>query len=369
MNKVLLPLGLIAALLSGCLPTSVIDDVLIIEGEGYDYIGHNQAIGTVTMPNFVQSGNDGSQGAGMPTTASMIHSLSGKIYIGQSMADHFQSEGQKALRAAKLRITLFNERMARRGLKQIISFRNRDPDTPQDLSIAVVEGSCQKLLTSTHYQTQIPVARYVQDMILQNTEQSYPFANLSTFLNAYYGHCMDPFMPIIRKRGDHLEMHGLALFRHDKYVMRLPARNCFVFKMLYEPFNQGIYDYEYVPGRHIVLRNVCTKMAYFVKNGHTSTPDIHANVSVTAQIRQAYPDAVNSHNLNTVNQNLARHLEHQAEKMVQILQKKRVDPLRLGDYVRSFTYGFNEHAWPQRYPHAKFHCRVRVTITQIGLTP
>ncbi|MCO7175887.1 Ger(x)C family spore germination protein [Sporolactobacillus kofuensis] len=354
--------------LAGCIPTSIIDDILIIEGEGYDYIGNGKVIGTITMPNFVQSGNQGSQGAGMPTTASMIRNLSGKTYDGKSLVDKFQSEGQRVIRPGKIRLILYNKRLAKHGLAKQLTFRNRDPDVPRDLNLAIVDGSCKELLTSENYQTQIPIARYVQDMIIHNNEQNYPDSDLSTFLYAYYGTYMDPFMPIIRKKDDHIEMRGLALFKRDKYVMSISENKAFIFKMLYQNFNQGVYDFQFAPGKHIALRNVHTSVSYNVRNGNSTSPEIFAKVKIIGQVRQAYPGSISKATAPRMERKLERDLAYQAKKLVHQLQKKGIDPLQLGDQVRSFTYHFDGKSWPERYRQAHFHCKISVKIQQTGIS-
>ncbi|WP_139693544.1 Ger(x)C family spore germination protein [Sporolactobacillus terrae] len=368
-QKAVLIAPLIALLLlSGCLPTSILDDVLLVEAEGIDYLGNEKVMGTITMPNYVENPNPGSAGAGLPTTASMLRHLSGVTYDGKSLVDRFQQSGQMPIRVGKIRLMLFNTAMAKKGLYKQIDLRNRDPDSPRDMNFAVVEGSCRKLLTSADYQTQIPVARYIQDMIEQNTEQNYPESTMESFMYAYYGDYMDPFLPIIRKQGDHIAMHGLALFKNDKYVMRLSENRVFTFKMLFQKFNQGIYDYEFAPNKHIAFKNVHTDVNYKVKNGNSAAPDIYASVNVSAQVRQSYPKTLSKTTGPGMEKKLNKHMAKEAVQLVRRFQRKQIDPLQLGQHVRSYTRNFDGKSWPERYPNARFHCKVDVTIRQTGIS-
>jgi spore germination protein len=263
---------------------------------------------------------------------------------------------------------LFNTGLAKHGLKKQIDLRNRDPEAPRDMNFVIVEGSCKKLLTAIDYQTQIPISRYIQDMIEQNNRQNYPESTLETFLYAYYGAYMDPFLPIIRKSGDHLEMVGLALFKNDKYVMKLPPKKIFIFKMLFQKFDQGVYDFEFAPQKHIALENVHTNVSYKVKNGNSTSPEIFAHVSINAQIRQAYPKSISKNTGPKMEKKAEKHMAAEAEKLVRMLQKKQSDPLQLGQHVRSYTRGFDGKSWSDRYPNAHFHCKVNVTIVQTGIS-
>lgn len=368
MKRMLTVLIGLCCLLGGCLPTNTLDQTSMVEAEGFDYIGNGKVIGTIYMPSFEQTGTQGSQGAGFPSTASMIRTLSGVTYDGKSLVDKFQSEGQEVMRVGAMKAMLFDKKLAKHGLSRQMSFRNRDPDVPSAISIAVVDGSAKQLLRATNYQTQIPVSRYIQHLILQNSQQNYPSTNLRYFLDNYYGAYMDPFMPLIRKNGDHLEIRGLALFRHDKYVTSIPQRKMFLFKMLYEPFNQGVYDYQLPSGKHIALRNVQSSVRYRVKNGNGTSPRIDALVNVKGYIRQADPKTISTTSADRVEKKIAADLSDNAERMVHSFQQKKIDPLRLGDTVRSFTRHFDGKTWGERYPAANFHCRVHLQIIQTGIS-
>ncbi|RYM02134.1 Ger(x)C family spore germination protein [Sporolactobacillus sp. THM7-7] len=358
---------LMAVSLAGCVPTNIIDDILMVEAEGYDYLGNGRVYGTVTMPNYVAGGAQGAGGGGVPTTAAMMWLAEGATYDGKSLVDKFQSKGQRPLRVGKLRVMLFDKEYAKHGLKKQIEFRNRDPDTARDLYLAVVDGSANKLL-SGKYQTAIPISRYVSDMIDQNQNQNYPTNDAHDVFFSYYGNYMDPFMPMIKKRGKHLEMQGLALFKKDKYALSIPERDAFVFKMLYEPFNQGVYDYEFMPRKHVALRNVNARVQYRVRNGNGAEPDIKAKVSIEGQVRQAAPGTIGEVPIEEIEDGMEKELEQKAAEMVGKFQKKSIDPLRLGDRVRSFTRRFDGDTWQDRYPNAHFHCSVQIDINQTGIS-
>lgn len=361
--------ALLCASLVGCIPTNTLDQTLMVEGEGFDYIGQGKIIGTVVMPNFDPGSSQGGQeAAGTQSIASMINSLSGVTYDGKSLVDKFQSEGQEVMRVGSLKVMIYDKDLAEHGLSRQMSFRNRDPDVPSAISIAVVDGDAKELLTATDYQTRMPVARYIQHMILQNSQQNYPTTNLRYFLDSYYGDYMDPFMPIIRKDGDHLEMRGLAIFRDDKYVMSIRENKVFLFKMLYEPFNQGFYDCQLPSGKHVVLRNAQTSVKYDVKNGNSASPDIVATATVRGYVRQASPGVIRTDTAKDIEKKIAASLGSNAEEMVRRFQEKGTDPLRLGDTVRSFTRNFDGKTWSKRYPNASFHCQVNVRIIQTGVS-
>lgn len=354
--------------LGGCMQDNIIDDILMVEAEGYDYIGNDQVIGTITTPNYAQGGVSGSGGGGMPATASLMTSASAITYDGRSLVEKLTPEGQKAIRAGKLRVQLLNEPLLRHGLKKLIQFRNQDPDVGRDLFLVMVDGNSKDLLQST-YQTAIPVSRYIYDLIFQNQQQNYPRSNLSTVLYNYYGYNTDPFMPIIKKEQDHIVLTGIALLKRDQYVGRLNGQQeAFLLKTLIENFNYGFYDYTFEPDQHVVLENVNSSRHYDVKNGNSAEPDIYAAVNIKGYVRQGNPLLATKEYYSKTQSGIQNEIERALEKMVAGFQKMKIDPIGIGDTVRSYTRNFDARSWPERYSHIHFHAKVNAKIIETGIS-
>ncbi|GGL42591.1 Ger(x)C family spore germination protein [Sporolactobacillus putidus] len=355
-------------LLSGCIEDNIIDDILMAEAEGYDYIGNNQVIGTITTPNYAQGGVSGSGGGGLPATASMMSSATTVTYDGRSLAENLQPKGQKKIKVGKLRIMLFNEALLKHGFEKTIHFRNQDPEVGRDMYLAMVDGSTKDLLTAT-YQTAIPISRYVYDLIFQNQQQNFPKNNLSTFLYSYYGRYADPMMPIIKREKDHIVLTGIMFFKHDKYAGRINGQQkAFIFKTLVENFKFGFYDYTFQQNEHAVLENVSSSRQYVVKNGNSATPDIFATIRITGYVRQGSPLLKTKDYNSTIKRGMEKDLEKQIKKMVAGFQKSGIDPIELGQIVRSYTRHFDGASWSDRYPNARFHVKTKINIVETGVS-
>ncbi len=355
-------------LLSGCVETDVIDDILMAESEGYDYIGNDKVVGTITMPNYAEGGVSGSGGGGLPSTAAMMNSASTITYDGRSLVEVLQKEGQKTITAGKLRLMLFNQAYLQHGLNKVLHFRNQDPEVGRDLFLAMVDGSCFDLLTGS-YLTAIPISRYAYDLIFQNEQKNFPQTNLKSFFYNYYGYQTDPYMPIIKKEKQHLVITGVALLKHDKYAGRIAGENnVFIFKALMETFKYGFYDYEFKPGEHIALENVSSQIKYAAEAGNSPEPRITASLKIIGYIRQGNPLLTTLDYNTSIKKNLQKELESKMETMVSQFQEKRIDPLGLGDLVRSYTRNFNSSSWKDRYPNAHFRAHVTIDIAETGVS-
>lgn len=357
---------LLLLVLCGCAQPSVIDDILMAEAEGLDYLGNGKVLGTITTPNYVSGGVSGSGGGGLPSTSSMMNSASAITYDGKSLIEKLQVKGQKAIRVGKLRVMIVNKAYLKHGIKKLIDFRNQDPDVGRDLYLIMVDGSTKDVLEGT-YQTKIPISRYIYDLIFHNQEKNYPQSNMKTFMYKYYGAYMNAYMPIIKKQGNHIVLTGYALIENDRYAGSIMGDNDnFIFKSLLETIKLGYYDYEFKPNQHFVLEDTQSDIAYEVKNGNGAEPEITAHVKMSGNVRQGDPEIKTEDYYTNMTKKLQRHLENRMEKMVATFQQKDVDPIGLGDIARSYTRHFDGASWNERYPHAHFHAHVSVNINETG---
>ncbi|MOA17533.1 hypothetical protein D3C78_1377970 [compost metagenome] len=65
---------------------------------------------------------------------------------------------------------------------------------------------------------------------------------------------------------------------------------------------------------------------------------------------------------------MSTHVTQRAQKIVQVLQDKKVDSLGLGKHVRnSMTYqAWKQLDWRSRYPDIKIHCTVNLKVREHG---
>lgn len=363
-NRLLLIVSLLFIFLTGCLPTYVIDDIRLVQALGYDAVSKNRVMGTVAVPNFSSSGSQQTQSQNVQSSTDSFSVISN---TGKTVPFKLQAKSQEPLRLGKLNVILFNEQLAKRGVEQFVDFFNRDPDIGRQLYIAVVQGKASGVLKG-RYSTGTAVPGYLKKMIEQNTERNLPETNLHDFLYAYFGNGIDPFLPLIKKTGDHIEITGLAIFKTNKMVTAIPFDQSFIFKMMYQPFTQGNYEVRVARNSYVSVENIGSKVDYVIEDGGTSHPKITINVKMQGVIREAESDKKSATYSQKVTKVLDKELRNKANKMIKQFQKENVDPLGLGDRVRSKTRNWDFSKWQQSYPHARIHVSVKVDIAQTGIT-
>ncbi len=363
-RRVLLSLSLLIIFLTGCLPTYIIDDIRLVQAIGYDAYGHDRIVGTIAATNYNSAGNPQSQSQSPPSATDSFSVISN---TGKTVPFKLQAKSQMPLRLGKLQVILFNKELAKRGIEQFIDFFNRDPDIGRQLYLAVIDGSSKTLLSS-QYATGTSVSDYINKMIEQNADRNLPRTNLHAFLYAYFGNGIDPFLPLLKKSGDHIVLEGIAFFKTNKMVAEIPFNQSFIFKMMYQPFTQGNYEIRVASHDYVSVENIGSTVDYKIKNGASSHPVITISVNIKGVIREGESRKKSTKYSRKVTKIMEKELSKKANMMVDQFQKKNIDPLGLGDRVRSNSREWEFKKWLKAYPHADINVRVNMNIAQTGIT-
>lgn len=347
--------------LTGCPQPRIIDDIRIVQALGFDYKNPKNVMATLAAPIFQKGGGGGEQSAKTDSYAVQARK-------GRQVKDLLNIESQHPLEFAKLMVALFDTRLAKSGIFEYVDLLNRDPEIGFNMHLAVVDGSVRELLKS-QYPSNPLISVYLNDMIEQNTKRNLPTTNLQTFLYGYYAQGMDPFLPLLKKESDHVEIKGIALFRDDNYVGYLPYDDAFVFKMMNERFASGSYAAPWDSKHYVSIENIGSTVKYHVKNvsGDPNRSEVTIDVKQVGYMRTSSIGLRPKQYVTTLQQKMEKDLEHKGQKILRNLQKKRVDPLQIGDRVRSYTRNWDSHEWDDYYPHASIKLHVKVRIVQTGI--
>ncbi|MBM7646531.1 spore germination protein [Scopulibacillus daqui] len=352
--------------LTGCLPTDVVDDIFTVQAIGFEDAGDHKILGTVVAPIYAQtqSTNQGTGAQSQGTT----DTFSAVSHSDKEVIEKLQTESQQQLKLGKLTVILINDTLAKKGIEKYLDYFNRDPHIGRNVFVAIVDGSTRRLLDN-QYASNPDVSRYLFDLIQQNIKRNFPVTNLHEYFYDYYGKGINAFLPVLKKHGDHIEIEGIGLIKHNRYIGLLPFNKyAFIFKILNEPCDQGTYAIKLSRHNFVTVKNIGSKVKYKVRNGKSAKPEIFINVNLNGIITEASVQNNPQKYIKAVSKVLKKDLENKGKNLTEILQKRGVDPLGLGDQVRSYTRNWNEHQWYQHYPDAKINVNVKVNITQTGIT-
>lgn len=346
-------------LLMGCVPKQIIDEVQLIHAIGFDELPDENIKGTITYPIFDPDGTV------------RVESLSAVSHTNRFIHSKLNTKSPKTLSSGQLRIVLFNDTFAKKGILDIVNSLYRDPNIGNRLYMTVVNGGAYDLLTAKF--TAAPLASmYLMDLIEQNIEsENLPKTNLHVFLYSYYGEGMDPFLPVVKAENNAMQLQGIALFKDDKYAGQISHSESFAFKVMVDGSKTGHYEVELKKGKdkgHAVVRNIKGTTSYKVRKVN-GVPEFDVRLKILGEIHE-YPPWLNLEekpNIVLIEKAFKKQINKEAKKIIAKFQGLNVDPLGFGDQVRRREKNWNFKEFQKQYPDMKINVSTDIDIVESGV--
>ncbi|MCM2533001.1 Ger(x)C family spore germination protein [Neobacillus pocheonensis] len=260
---------------------------------------------------------------------------------------------------------MYNEELAEHGIFEYLDYLNREPSVGSRVIIAVVEGKAKDYLTKKFATSDTGL--YYSSLFEKNIAKgTLPKTNLHLMMYKYFSKRADPFLPLLKMKEKKVKINGIALFKDDKYVGKIPYKQNFAFKSLVENFNSGVFPIHY--GRNsAVLENVKAKRHYKVDTT-SSVPKVNIDISINGIVRE-YKGTINNQKVvQVLEKEMEKQLTKDYKKILSTIQELNVDPLGIGDIIRSNDRSFNISKYKDYYREMPIKTNVKVTITEFGVT-
>ncbi|ANB60944.1 Ger(x)C family spore germination protein [Anoxybacteroides amylolyticum] len=349
---------LLTILLAGCKSSRIVDQVQIIHAMGYDW-KNGKYIGTAIYPTFKQ---------GPMTKPDILTTESSTTY---DLIPRLSSKSALPIEEGQMRLVLFGESFAKKGITEIVHSLARNNKVGSHLQLAVAKGDAEELLRITA-KTTLSDTLYLSNLVEQNIrEMNLPNTNLHIFLYNYFGKGRDPFLPYFEKKGDFVKLEGLALFKDGHYVGRIDLRQSFLVKLLLDETKNGVYQIPISQNEkkgRVLLENLFATSQYSLKKGKQPIIDIYIRIRASVRDYPTWLDLAEAKNFHNVEKQMEKHLSQDIKRLISSFQKKEIDPLGIGDFVRSHTRHWDEKKFNKQYPalHIRPHVKVNIAETGIG---
>ncbi|WP_339229795.1 Ger(x)C family spore germination protein [Oceanobacillus sp. FSL K6-2867] len=345
-------------LLAGCVQGEAIENLQIVESFGYDIADRKKYQLTLAVTMFSPSENAAIKG----------ETISDENYTGYGAAWSAGRKSPKTMPTGKTLVTLFGEELAKEGINDVIDGIERHPTIGGLVDFCVIEGEAKELLEGEYAFGQT-VSRYLKSLLEQNKKMNLPITNFHAFMYGFYSKGQTPFMPLIQKEGDQIKLTGLALFKEDKYVDKINANQLFIFKMLYESMKGGTYEASISEqDKYAAIESVESNVNYTVSQG-ISNPKVDINVEIKAFLNEVNSNVElkNKEDEENLEKLIEEDLKENGLKLIKQFQEKELDPLGIGDKVRSQTRGWESSKWSNLYPNATVDIKTKVDILETGI--
>ncbi len=131
MIKIFPILILIVMSITGCVQKRILDDISIESGMGYDINDEGNIYGTATVSNY------------LPDKAVKNVNYTAESTKNREIFLEMQRQSADPLVAGSLEVVLFGEKLAKKGIIDVVDILQRDATIGERLYLGVVDGHCQ----------------------------------------------------------------------------------------------------------------------------------------------------------------------------------------------------------------------------------
>ncbi|WP_147533995.1 Ger(x)C family spore germination protein [Bacillus marasmi] len=338
--------------LTGCVDKEILDDVSLESGIGFDYQGERQILGTSLVPSY------------QPDKSIKNVTHQAVSAMNRELIMEIQRQSADPLVAGSIEVVLFGKTLAQKGIIDLIDALQRDSTIGERIYLVVVDGKANDLLKHD-YGTR-GNATYISNLIMQNIEErDLPKSNLHMFIFNFFQEGKDGFLPSVRRIGkDKMEINGVCLFKNDKVVDFIPASKMFFFKLLTDEYSEGTYKVE-LNGEEAAVRSITSTHRFDLTKKKPWEITIH--ITVKGQIREYSGDKLSPKAIKQIEKNLEKKINAECLKLIHQFKKQEIDPIGLGNYVKSQTRGFDTNKWKREYQNLTVKFETKVEIIDAGV--
>jgi spore germination protein len=347
----------IASLL-GCTRTRVIDKLSLIHVIGLDK-EEEQLVATALYPNYSKG-----------KETDNIQLLKEKAIAGNLFYQKLDKHTDTPVKFAKIRVIVLGKKYAESGIDDMVERFIINPELGTRIQIAVSEQSARETLEEFSKGDALNLLDIIQHNM---TRQYIPETNLHFFLNQYYGQGMDAFVPVIAlDEQKKMMVKGIGIFNGDKLKLMLNDEQTFLFTVLKDKRLEGSLkmDIEHRGKKGIVIvRGYKNSQKWEWKKSNMNQNELNLSLKLQWTVSQ-YPDWIK---LSSAKDNellrkfIIVEVKKKIENFLMTLKENKVDPIGIGNIVRSHSSHWNEKEFYEMYPSIPINVDVELEIINAGL--
>jgi spore germination protein len=353
MKKFLLFVVFIALILSGCVEEEIIDDVNLVTVSGFDLIEKNKIRGTVIINTYLMD---------QPVQDIQFEESS---ELSRDILADMQKKSPQPLVLGKLQLVLFGEELSKSGITDLVDTLQRDASISERLFLAVTRDEARGIFEADF--GTLGASRYLSDLIMHNElNRDLPRINLHLFLFQYYSKGQDPYLPIIKKSDKGVKIDGLALFDNVKFVGEIPNEKLLFFKILADQYSKGSYTLNIPDSKEKAgIKSITTSS----KLRLVSTEPLKVSISVHVEgfINEYTGKKITPKIITKVEKAFKEEVEKESLALINQFKELKIDPLGIGDDIRSQSRKFNINEWKERIPELDVDVKADVVISESGV--
>lgn len=355
-------LFILSVLLTGCGNQRILERIGFLQITTYDLLPD----GNLTIAILIPKAD--------PDTAEKSEFLSTVARSSKEAKIHFSKRTNLLLVSGQLRNALFGESLAKAGLWNHIDTLIRDPSISPQVKISLVNGKGEEMIKKK-YPQHPQTGKYIDLLIEKESAwQVIPKTTLYSFTRDYFDDGIDPVAPVIKDDGESVAIDGIALFRDDKYIVKIPVEEGIIFAFLKGDFKEGEIRLDLSEGSSksnmVMMSSLVSARKIDVKRNALGKPVVNITVEIKGSVLEYTGKLKLSQAANRLQleRQISTMLSNRAMKMVELTKKNNVDSLGIGMHVRNHM-SFDEWKqmdWDEEYPKVQINCNVKLKIKHFG---
>lgn len=343
--------------LYGCSRTRIVDKISIAHVFGFDQADNGELIGMNLFPDYTKS-KDGDE----------IHYIEEQAATTSLLISKMARQTSNPIEIAKLDVLLFGKGYAEKGIRDTIDRLIKTPQLGTNIQIAVSTQSAKETLNTFKKEKSFTLAQQIE----HNMEgQELPNINLHIFLNHFYGKGMDAYVPMLTiDEEDRIRIDGIGIFKDDQFKLHLNADETALFSFIKDRDSFATYKIELAGHEDqrelIVVRSNQSKRKW---DWDRKRKQIDLRIKLKMSLVQ-YPNKFNidePEDIEEIRYLIEEELKKGIEDLIATFKKNRVDPIGIGNIVRSKDTTWEVESFYEQYPDLPINVNVDIEIIHSGL--
>ncbi|KGX90757.1 hypothetical protein N781_06520 [Pontibacillus halophilus JSM 076056 = DSM 19796] len=366
----------ILVLLTACVDRKYIEKLGIVTVVGYDLLEEGWLEGTMVLFQFD------------PNATNISQIIVSRAKTSKGLMQDASLKSSKELVSGQLRLVVYGKEMAEEGVMRVTDTMIRDAAIADMLYLAVSETSANEVMNTNNFEDAPNVGNYLYTLIQKNIqEEKIPQATLHHFVSNVYSDGKDPVLPMIKLENSKATVMNLALFRDEKMVGQITAKEGFFLKLLQGRYQSGHLEIA-IPTREIkdYIRHEANqqtreflymdldeiKSQTNIELTNVDTPSFSAKVNLTARILELSENVSleNPEVIKILEEQISKSIEFQMEQLLQKTQKMKSDPFGFGNTYQEKVgqQSVDSKDWHELYPNIEVNFNVQVKVIRHGIT-
>lgn len=287
----------------------------------------------------------------------------GLMKEGRYLMDH---KYYREMKSGQLRILAVSERVARKGIMEVINTMLLDPEISDRVYLAVVKGDMRNYLKNQLLQKQEQIDFYLYKMLSHYEKQrELTISTLHQFMESLYDPYADPIIPYFSVSKDEIVYQGTALFQDERMRDSIHPPDDVFFQMLFRKTSLQ---------KTIPLPALDTTLGEVHSTRRIRFNDSFRKAQIEVQLRGRVEEYRGNRDFNDPSEAAAwirrmeRQIEAEMERLMHRFQSLSVDPIPIGKHTLSLMRRpFGEEQWKKHWPHMQVNVRVHVNLEHGGM--